>query len=108
MAKDSKKYTQYTTKALSKKREKRNSLHCSLVESFLYSSLTVPQSLTRTILFRPSPFFFFRLASNAFPDIGSVGRIEKKKPKKRITRSLGVRGTGTPGRRQKLTFTYLD
>ena len=22
---------------------------------------------------------FFRLASNAFPDIGSVGRIEKKK-----------------------------
>ena len=22
-------------------------------------------------------FFFFRLASNAFPDIGSVGRIEK-------------------------------
>ena len=27
---------------------------------------------------RPSPFFF-RLASNAFPDIGSAGRIEKKK-----------------------------
>ena len=27
---------------------------------------------------------FFRLASNAFPDIGSVGRIEKKKiPKKK-------------------------
>ena len=25
------------------------------------------------------PLFFFRLASNAFPDIGSVGRIEKKK-----------------------------
>ena len=29
---------------------------------------------------KPPPFFFFfRLASNAFPDIGSVGRIEKKK-----------------------------
>ena len=27
---------------------------------------------------RPSPFFL-RLPSNAFPDIGSVGRIEKKK-----------------------------
>ena len=24
------------------------------------------------------PFFFLRLSSNAFPDIGSVGRIEKK------------------------------
>ena len=31
---------------------------------------------------RPSPFFF-RLASNAFPDIGSAGRIEKKKTKKK-------------------------
>ena len=38
-------------------------------------------------LLRPSPFF--RLASNAFPDVRSVGRIEKKKPKK-ITRSLGI------------------
>ena len=42
-----------------------------------------------------------------FPDIGSVGRIEKKK-KKKIIRSLGIGGPGTPGRRQKLTFTYLD
>ena len=25
----------------------------------------------------PLPLFFFRLASNTFPDIGSVGRIEK-------------------------------
>ena len=31
------------------------------------------------LLIRPSPYFFFRLASNAFPDIGSVGRIVKKK-----------------------------
>ena len=29
------------------------------------------------------PLFFFRLASSAFPDIGSVGRVEKKNLKKR-------------------------
>ena len=29
------------------------------------------------------PLFFVRLASNAFPDIGSVGRIEKRKTKKK-------------------------
>ena len=41
--------------------------------------------------------FFFRLASNAFPDIGSIGRIEKKNLKK-ITRSLRKGGPGTgPG-----------
>ena len=39
---------------------------------------------------------FFRLASNAFPDIGSVGRIEKKKLKK-VTRSLGIGGPDNPG-----------
>ena len=27
----------------------------------------------------PPPPFFFRLVSNAFPDIGLIGRIEKKK-----------------------------
>ena len=43
------------------------------------------------------PPFFFRLASNAFPDVGSVGWIEKKKPKKKITRSLGIGGPVTPG-----------
>ena len=37
--------------------------------------------------------FFFRLALNAFPAIWSVGRIGKKK----ITRSLGKGGPGTPG-----------
>ena len=37
-----------------------------------------------------------------------VGRTEKKKPKKKIPRSLGIAGPGTPGRRQKLTFTYLE
>ena len=42
--------------------------------------------------------FFFRLASNAFPDVGSVGRIEKKKTsKKNKTRSLRIGGPGTPG-----------
>ena len=30
---------------------------------------------------RPSPFFFFRLLSNTFPDFGSVGRKRKKRPK---------------------------
>ena len=34
------------------------------------------------LFFRPSPFFL-RLTSNAFLDIGSVGRIEKKKPTKK-------------------------
>ena len=29
-------------------------------------------------LLRPSPAFLFRLASNVFPDVGSVGRIKKK------------------------------
>ena len=47
------------------------------------------------------PLFFFRLASNAFPDFGSVGRIvkkkntEKKNHKKSRNRSLG--GPGTQG-----------
>ena len=42
--------------------------------------------------------FFLRLPSNAFPNIGSVG-LKKKKPKKKITRRLGIVGPGTPGRR---------
>ena len=29
------------------------------------------------------PLFFFLLVSNAFPDLESVGRIKKKRPKKR-------------------------
>ena len=43
----------------------------------------------------PHPFFF-RLASNAFPDFGSVSRIEKKKLKK-IIRNLEIGGPGTQG-----------
>ena len=38
---------------------------------------SIPKSI------RPSPFFF-RLESNAFPDIRSVGRIKRKKLKKKI------------------------
>ena len=39
----------------------------------------------------PSPVFF-RLGSNPFSDIGSVGRIEKKKKKKNVTRRLAIGG----------------
>ena len=43
---------------------------------------------------------FFHLALHAFPDIGLVGWIEKKKEtKKKITRSLRIEGPGTPGQR---------
>ena len=44
------------------------------------------------------PHFFLRLASNAFPDIGSVGRIEKKKNFKK-NHKKSIVGPGTPGRR---------
>ena len=37
------------------------------------------------LVYKAIPPFFFRLASNAFPDIGSVGRIEKKILKKKFT-----------------------
>ena len=49
---------------------------------------------------------FFRLASKAFPDIGSVGRIEKKKAKKKPLKSRNRRSVN-PGGRQKLTFTLF-
>ena len=48
------------------------------------------------ILAKNISLFFFRLASNAFPDIWSVGQTEKKN-KKKFTRSLGIGGPGTPG-----------
>ena len=35
---------------------------------------------------------FFCLPSNAFPDIGSVGRIEKKNLKKKFINILGIGG----------------
>ena len=42
--------------------------------------------------------FPFCLAPNRFPDIGSVGQIEKKKAKKKVTRGLGIAGPRNPGR----------
>ena len=45
-------------------------------------------SLVYVVWVMPSPPFFFRLASNAFPDIGSIGRIAKKKTLKKITRNV--------------------
>ena len=58
---------------------------------------------------RPSPFFFsFTIECISWHWV-SRSDIEKKKPKKKkITRSLGIGGPNTPGRCQKLTFTYLD
>ena len=59
----------------------------------------IPAGKAIAVAVKPSPLFF-RLASDAFPDIGSVGGIEKKKQtKKRITRSFAIGGPGTPGRR---------
>ena len=58
------------------------------------------------------PPFFFCLASNAFPDIGSVGQIEKKTLKK-ITRSLGIGGPSTPAYMKhiyifrRVSFSYI-
>ena len=40
--------------------------------------------------------FFFRLASNAFPDVGSVGLIEKKKKLKKSHKKSRNRRPGTP------------
>ena len=57
-----------------------------------YTYSTVTGSILTSL--RPPPFFV-RLASNAFHDIGSVGRTEKKK--KKIPRSLEIGGPGTPG-----------
>ena len=41
--------------------------------------------------------FLFCLAQNSFPDIWSVGQIEKKKAKKKVTRGLGIAGPCNPG-----------
>ena len=56
-----------------------------------------PFSAVLSFYTKAIPLFFFRLASNAFSDIGSAGRIEKKNLKKKITRSLGIEGPGNPG-----------
>ena len=52
-------------------------------------------NILHTMQVRPSPFF--RLASNAFPDIGSVDRIEKKNIKKKKNHKKSRNGRpGTP------------
>ena len=72
-------------------------LFCALVWNLAH----FPPKLETSFDSLGHPLFFLRLPSNAFPDIGSVGPIEnkKKKPKKKVTRSLGIVGPGTPGRR---------
>ena len=56
-------------------------------------------------LIRTIPFFF-RLASNAFTDVGSVG-LKKKRKLKKITSSLGIGGPGTPGVTLKVNIHIL-
>ena len=51
-----------------------SSLSISLVGNLFWNKYLAPYCLGH-------PTFFFRVASNAFPDIGSVGRIEKKTKK---------------------------
>ena len=71
-------------------------LFCALVWNLAH----FPPKLETSFDSLGHPLFFLRLPSNAFPDIGSVGPIEnKKKPKKKVTRSLGIVDPGTPGRR---------
>ena len=53
------------------------------------------------------PVFFFVYRRMRLMTLGRSVWL-KKKTKKKITRSLGISGPGTPGRRQKSTFTYLD
>ena len=75
----------------------RNSYENPETQSFIkYFSMIIRQMKENTDIFfftslghPPFFFFFLRLPSNAFPDIGSVGRIEKKKPKKIIS-ILGI------------------
>ena len=56
------------------------------------------QPIKKIFLYKAMPLFF-HLALHVFPDIGLVGWIEKKKLKKKITRSLRIEGPGTPGQR---------
>ena len=71
-------------------------LPCCPNASLYVTETKVLNVFAATKRLRPSPLFF-RLSSNAFPDIGSVGRNEKKNTSKKITRSLGIGGPGTPG-----------
>ena len=67
----------------SKKREKSEN-YCKADHNIVYCFFITIFRLAMPAFFKftdvkPSPFF--RLASNAFSDIGSVGRFEKKKLK---------------------------
>ena len=55
----------------------------SFVLKILFAKQFIPSyyGLQNLFYVRPSPFF--RSASNAVPDVGSVGRIEKKNSKKK-------------------------
>ena len=60
------------------------------------------------LVYKAIPPFFFRLALNAFPDIGSVGRIEKKILKKKIHRAEVSQYEALVPQDDVKTFTYLD
>ena len=78
---------------------RKNKILKTSIETSVGPEETMTDYSRPLIIIRPSPFFF-RSASNAFPDIGLVSRIEKKKLKSRNRRP-----SGTLGQRQKLTFT---
>ena len=61
----------------------KESTEDSIEQSQLQPSTQRPIKKSKTVKrkLRPSPFFF-RLATNAFPDVGPVGRIGKRKTKK--------------------------
>ena len=54
--------------------EKSEALH-----NDLFNFVRMRKRIRRPALVPGHPPFFFLLASNAFPDVGSVGRTEKKK-----------------------------
>ena len=60
------------------------------------------------LVYKAIPAFFFRLASNAFPDTGSVGRIEKKILKKKIHHAEVSQYEALVPQDDVKTFTYLD
>ena len=63
---------------------KKKSTEDSIEQSQIQPSTQRPIKKSKTVKRKLRPFlFFFRLASNAFPDVGSVGRIGKKIPKKK-------------------------
>ena len=64
---------------------RKKSTEDSIEQSQIQPSTQRPIKKSKTVKrkLRPSLFFFFCIASNAFPDVASVGRIGKKIPKKK-------------------------